>query len=126
VEDKESDEPPPLEKLAASLSPLKAINPFVHIEVHEYDNSVCISLLLKDKTTSKTVPHQVFRIYDSDKNNASERHVADNGEFITASMEDSEPYWRIREFLEYLKYRHFHNPYSNYIEKRFREKLSES
>lgn len=122
VSNEEISDEPPLERLANSLHNLKAVNPFVSIELNEYDNSVCINLLLRCGG-NKRVPHQVFRIYDP-KKPVSERNVADNRIFIADYMKHPRCCRQIRESLEYLGYKHFHNPYSDYIEKRFREHIN--
>jgi len=117
-------EPALLEKLAASLTPLKNENPLVSINTNQYDNSVSIDLLLKDKRIRKLIPHEAFRIYDPEKS-VSERHVADNRAFIADWMMHPDHYARIRKFLESLGYQQFHNPFMDYIEKRFRECLAQ-
>ncbi|MBW2965539.1 hypothetical protein KY342_00380 [Candidatus Woesearchaeota archaeon] len=114
------DEPPLLEKLANSLNNLKAVNPFVVIEPNRYDESVTVGLLLKDRITRDLKVHQVFRIYDPEEP-VSERNVADNRRFIASDMKHPRCYRQIREFLEYLGYKNFHNSYLDYCEKRFRK-----
>ena len=123
--DNEGDEPPPLEKLASSLAPVKGIIHAASVTINEYDNSVSILLLLKKFRQAKGYGgHEVFRVYDPEKE-VSERDIADNQAFIADSMKHPMCYAHIKRFLQSLGYQNFHNPYNEFITRRFREHIAE-
>ena len=125
-DDSECDEPPPLEKLANSLAPLKSMNPFVVFHTNEYDQSVSVLLLFRRfRKTDGYGGHEVFRVYDPEIP-VSNRNVADNKTFIVGSMRHPRCYGQIKMFLESLGYQHFHNPYGEYTLKRFHEHIKEN
>ena len=126
VENEDSEESPPLEKLANSLMHIKKIHPEVDIGINEYDNSVSILLLFKQPSKFKGYGgHEVFRIYDPNKE-ILQRNVADNKVFISGPTGHPNCYGLIKEFLESLGYQHFHNLYRDYISKRFNEHIKKN
>jgi len=114
-----------LETLADSLTPLKKIHPYLRkniiIEICDYDQSVLLGIRLPFNY-KKSVVHQAFRIYDFEKP-VDQRNVADNEQYIS-SIGHPVCHKIIKEFLQSLRYRHFHNSYTNYIEKRFKEHIA--
>jgi hypothetical protein len=111
-----------LERLADSLTLLKNIHQYLRknivIEIYQYDQSVQIGIKLPFNYKISVV-HQAFRIYDTEKP-VDQRNVADNEKYIS-SIGHPICHRKIKEFLQSLGYKHFHNPYSDYISQRFRE-----
>ena len=116
-----------LEKLFNSLKPLKDIQPYLYNRIGleaRINHGVLVGIMINDKKARKKILHHAFMIYDADKP-VSERHIADNGKFISA-LGHPVCYRLIKEFLQAQGYVNFHNPYLDYVEKRFRDYIASS
>lgn len=126
ISGKDKDCPDSLERLARSLSDINqtclSVNNRISFYLDSLDQKVVVGLMIPVKLSRKKIFHHAFAVYDADKP-VSERHVADNGRFIS-SIGYSLDYRRIKEILLSQGYVNFHNPYVDYIEQRFREHIA--
>jgi hypothetical protein len=111
-QDSDEPEPPPitLEGLFSRLGDFES-RARISVELCGYDNSLLVCLMSPGPNAGWC---QAFRVY-------SDFHVGDNRKFIERQRGLSGLYWEIRERLEKEGARHFHNPYMDFIDRRFRE-----
>ena len=129
IESEEEDpHPSSLEKLAESLLPIKHTPPYIHdrisFHIDHTEQKVTIGIMIYVKSAKKKIFHHAFSIYDADKP-VQERHVADNEKFMK-SLGHPLCHKKIKEFLVDNGYCNFHNPYSDYLSKRFHEHIKEN
>lgn len=122
VEKTEEEEPPSrvsLDNLNIFLNSLTKNYPDLN-RIQAYDNGDYIYICIgdfKDKNLTSKIPYVAFRIYN-------DGNIADNNK-LSMMHGCGELHIEITDFLKQQGYSKFRNPFVNYIEKRFNQRLAD-